>query len=208
MFFKTFLKLLQQYFLYCYVKYEDMKEYTSKTQLVEILKNQMLDDGSTETNPEVAKRKAECSRRQIEKGIQRIYEYQTSSEQVSKDVKLHNGVGFKTTDAYILSSFAVQLNKGHHLSAKQMHIAKRLMPKYAGQLVRQSLEKGLIQKTKTGYTFAAVKPNAQPKKEEPKWTEADERRWIEYKNEFARLEAEQEQRAFEAKMRYEMSLNR
>lgn len=40
------------------------------------------------------------------------------------------------------------------------------------------------------------------------WTDADEKRWIEYKNEFARLEAEQEQRAFEAKMKYEMSLNR
>ena len=35
-----------------------------------------------------------------------------------------------------------------------MQIAYRLMPKYAGQLVRQSLEKGLIVKTKTGYSFA------------------------------------------------------
>lgn len=40
------------------------------------------------------------------------------------------------------------------------------------------------------------------------WTYAEEKRWIEYKNEFAHLEAEQEQRAFEAKMKYEMSLNR
>lgn len=37
---------------------------------------------------------------------------------------------------------------------------------------------------------------------------ATDRAWIEYKNEYARLEAEQEQRAFEAKMKYEMSLNR
>lgn len=37
---------------------------------------------------------------------------------------------------------------------------------------------------------------------------ATDRTWIEYKNEYARLEAEQEQRAFEAKMEYEMSLNR
>lgn len=40
------------------------------------------------------------------------------------------------------------------------------------------------------------------------WTDAEEKCWIEYKNEYARLEAEQEQRAFEAKMEYEMSLNR
>ena len=40
------------------------------------------------------------------------------------------------------------------------------------------------------------------------WTDAEEKRQIEYKNEYARLEAEQEQRAFEAKMKYEMSLNR
>lgn len=39
------------------------------------------------------------------------------------------------------------------------------------------------------------------------WADAEEKRWIEYKNEFARLEAEQEQRAFEAKIEYEMSLN-
>lgn len=40
------------------------------------------------------------------------------------------------------------------------------------------------------------------------WADAEEKRWIEYKNEFARLEVEQEQRAFEAKIEYEMSLNR
>lgn len=32
--------------------------------------------------------------------------------------------------------------------------------------------------------------------------------WIEYKNRFARLEAEQEQKAFKVKINYEMSLNR
>lgn len=168
-----------------------MKEFSSKAQIVETLKAQMLDVSD--------EKKQAMSRRQIEKGIQRIYEYQTVAEQNSKDVKLHNGVGFRTTDAYILSSFAEQLNKGRHLSEKQMQIAYRLMPKYAGQLVRQSLEKGLIVKTKTGYSFAT--------KAEKK-TEDDNLYWIKCKNEFARLEAEQEQRAFKAKMEYEMYLNR
>lgn len=176
-----------------------MKEFSSKAQIVETLKAQMLDVSDEEHEAR--------SRRQIEKGIQRIYEYQTKSEQNSKDVKLNNGVGFKTTDAYILSSFAEQLNRGHHLSEKQMKIAYRLMPKYAGQLVRQSLEKGLIVKTENGYAHAQPKTKAQPK-QEATWTEEDNRRWIEYKNEFQRLEIEQEQRAFEAKMEYEMSLNR
>lgn len=40
------------------------------------------------------------------------------------------------------------------------------------------------------------------------WTDTEEKRWIEYKNEYAHLEAEQEQRAFEAKMKYVMSLNK
>lgn len=87
-----------------------------------------------------------------------------------------------------------------------MNIAKRLMPKYAGQLIEQSINKGLIQKTKEGYVFSGAK-KVEPKKEETAWTEADERRWIEYKNEFARREAEQEAEAFRAKMEYENFLN-
>ena len=175
--------------------------YSSKSQLVESLRNQMLDTSDEE--------KTKISRRQIEKGIKRIYEYQTQSEQHSKDVKMNNGVGFTPADAFILSSFAEQLNKNpnYHLSEKQMKIAYRLMPKYAGQLIEQSIEKGLIQKTKGGYIFVNSTSKKEPE-QKTLWTEADERRWIEYKNEFARLEAEQEQRAFEAKMDYEMSLNR
>lgn len=116
-----------------------MKAYTSKGQIIEDLKNQL-----------------KSSKSQLEKGIQRIYEYQTSSEKVSRDVKFNNGVGFKPQDAYILSSFAQQLKRGYHLSEKQTYIAKKLMPKYAGQLVNQSIQKGLIVKTLLGnYVFAS-----------------------------------------------------
>lgn len=143
----------------------------------------------------------------VEFGLRRIYEYQTRDEQRNKDVRNYNEEGFAPCDAYMLSSFAQQLNsrKGYHLSPRQLAYAYKRMPKYARQLVRQSIEKGIMVKVNGRYVNSKL---VGKQEEKPVWTEADERRWIEYKNEFARLEAEQEQRAFESKMEYEMSLNR
>ena len=142
----------------------------------------------------------------IEKGIVRIYECQTSDEQHNQDVRNNNGVGFTTGDAYILSSFAQQLKFRHnyHLSPKQLTIAAKKMPKYARQLANQAIEKGLM--VKDNGMWRAASTRTQPKK--TNWTVADEKRWIDYKNEFQRIEMEQEQRAFESKMEYEMSLNK
>lgn len=156
-----------------------MKVYTNKNEIVADLKAQLS-----------------TSQKQIEKAILRIYEYQTKDEQYSKVVRHYNLVGFRACDARILSSFAQYLLKGYHLSEKQMAIAKRKMPVYAGQLVRQSIEKGLIYKTKDGYVFSSTTAKKEVKSD------------IEWKNEFARIEAIQEQQAYEAKMRYEMSLNK
>lgn len=142
----------------------------------------------------------------IEKGIIRIFEYQTASEQHNENVNNHNNVGFTPADAKMLSSFAKQLKyrNNYHLSPKQLTYAAHRMPKYARQLLKQSIAKGII-KHQNG--IWCTKSNVS-KPENTGWTDADERRWIEYKNEFTRLEAEQEQRAFEAKMDYEMSLNK
>lgn len=156
-----------------------MKVYTNKNEVIADLKAQLS-----------------TSQKQIEKAILRIYEYQTKDEQYSKVVRHYNLVGFRACDARILSSFAQYLLKGYHLSEKQMAIAKRKMPVYAGQLVRQSIEKGLIYKTKDGYVFSSTTAKKEVKSD------------IEWKNEFARIEAIQEQQAYEAKMRYEMSLNK
>lgn len=156
-----------------------MKVYTNKNEIVADLKTQLS-----------------TSQKQIEKAILRIYEYQTKDEQYSKVVRHYNLVGFRACDARILSGFAQYLLKGYHLSEKQMAIAKRKMPVYAGQLVRQSIEKGLIYKTDTGYVFSSTTAKKEVKSD------------IEWKNEFARIEAIQEQQAYEAKMRYEMSLNK
>ena len=154
----------------------------------------------------------------IECGLRRIFEYQTSDERRNQDVRNNNGVGFTTADAYMLSSFAKQLKyrQGYHLSPKQLAYAAHRMPKYARQLVNQAIEKGKMVKENGMWTSArpSQRPNTshinqpQVQSQRTTWTEADERRWIDYKNEFARLEAEQEQRAFESKMEYEMSLNR
>lgn len=113
-----------------------MKVYTNKNEIVADLKAQLS-----------------TSQKQIEKAILRIYEYQTKDEQYSKVVRHYNLVGFRACDARILSSFAQYLLKGYHLSEKQMAIAKKKMPVYAGQLIKQSIEKGLIYKTKAGYVF-------------------------------------------------------
>lgn len=161
-----------------------MKVYTNKNEIVADLKAQLS-----------------TSQKQIEKAIIRIYEYQTKDEQYAKDVRHYNLIGFRACDARILSSFAQYLLKGYHLSEKQMAIAKRKMPVYAGQLVRQSIEKGLISKTDKGYVFSTTAAKSSVKKE-------DEKSDIEWKKEFARIEALQEQQAYEAEMRYEMSLNK
>ena len=144
----------------------------------------------------------------IEKGIIRIFEYQTASEQHNENVNNHNNVGFTPADAKMLSSFAKQLKyrNNYHLSPKQLAYAAHRMPKYARQLLKQSIAKGII-KHQNGI-WSAKSNTSKQNNSNTCWTDADERRWIEYKNEFARLEAEQEQRAFEAKMEYEMSLNR
>ncbi len=75
-------------------------------------------------------------------GCQRIYEYQTASEQASGSTRDHNNVGFSGADGEILSSFAEQINSGRFVgSPKQMKILFKKMPKYAKQLDTIAQEK-------------------------------------------------------------------
>lgn len=64
-----------------------------------------------------------------------LYGFQTADEQEAGSTKEHNGAGFNGTDAFILSSFAEQVAKGRTLSAKQLAIAYRKLPKYQRQVV-------------------------------------------------------------------------
>lgn len=68
------------------------------------------------------------------KGMLRIYEFQTATEQATGATRDHNNVGFSGCDAEILSSFSEQVKKGRVLSPKQMAIVFRKMPRYWKQL--------------------------------------------------------------------------
>ena len=111
-----------------------MVEVTSKAALQKALKAQLS------SNP-----------RQAQKALVRLYEHQTRSEQVSKSTRNLNLEGFTTVDARILTSFAEQVINGHTLSEKQLAIAYRLLPKYAGQLLHYSLADGKIKKVDGRY---------------------------------------------------------
>ena len=77
-----------------------------------------------------------------------IYSSQSDEEKCDGHTKELNGVGFGGMDSEILSSFAEQYNRNGSLSPKQMALVKRLMPKYAGQLLKVSFAKGNFETVK------------------------------------------------------------
>ena len=79
--------------------------------------------------------------RALARAIIAIYRRQTASEQASGVTKEDNGVGFTGVDAYLMSSFAVQLQQGWSLSQKQAAIALKRMPKYWRQLIEVAKDK-------------------------------------------------------------------
>lgn len=103
-------------------------EYT-KEELKNALKNQIA------TNDDKAIR-----------ALMTVYSYQTVDEKKKGETKALNGVGFSGKDSKILSSFAEQYNRSGSLSPKQVALLKRLMPRYAGQLLNASFEKGNFEK--------------------------------------------------------------
>lgn len=70
------------------------------------------------------------------RGILAIYGRQTDEEQTHGQTVEDNGVGFNGVDAEILTSFALQLKERGSLSPRQVEIARKKMPKYAGQLAK------------------------------------------------------------------------
>ena len=66
----------------------------------------------------------------------RVYDEQTADEQAAEVTRDYNKVGFTGLDGKILASFAKQFLKRPFLSDKQLALAKKKMPKYAGQLVK------------------------------------------------------------------------
>jgi hypothetical protein len=68
------------------------------------------------------------------KALVKLYTYQTADEQSAGHTSHDNNVGFSGCDSEILSSFAVQVNRGRNLSAKQMAIVFKRMPRYWRQV--------------------------------------------------------------------------
>lgn len=71
---------------------------------------------------------------QLAKAVVLLYRRQTADEQRVGETRHRNGVGFNGTDAQILSSFAKFYMRTGFLTPKQLFIARKKMPKYAGQL--------------------------------------------------------------------------
>ena len=82
------------------------------------------------------------------KGMLRIYEFQTASEQATGATRDHNNVGFSGCDGEILSSFCEQVKKGRILSPKQMALVFKKMPRYWKQLAavagQEAIEKAYL----------------------------------------------------------------
>lgn len=113
----------------------------------------------------------------VTRAVIAIYERQTEDEQRVGDTRHHNNVGFNGSDAKFLSYCAEYVkNKNCNLSGKFLEKARKRIVKYRRQLVE--IANG---KVAANDSMSAIKTD------------------IEWKNEFAKRELEQEQRAFESK---------
>ncbi len=70
------------------------------------------------------------------RALVRIAKEQTDEEQVKDRTELHNGVGFRVCDAFILTRMAKAFEQYKGLTPKQLALVMRKIPVYARQLVR------------------------------------------------------------------------
>lgn len=73
-----------------------------------------------------------------------VYDRQAEDEQTHETVKYRNGVGFKPQDVKLGSSFVKWYKDRGFFTAKQMIAVKRLVSKYAGQVVEAKIDSGNI----------------------------------------------------------------
>lgn len=72
----------------------------------------------------------------VERAIVAIYKLQTRAEQATQSTREHNGVGFNSADARRGSYYARWIMSGKHLSGRHRTMGRRLIVKYASQLVK------------------------------------------------------------------------
>ena len=109
-----------------------MAQFKSKKAIVDTLKQQI------QSNPKQAIR-----------ALLRIYENQNESEREHQCTVFKDGCGFTKNDAEFGSSLAEQYLEKQFLTSKQMEYVQKMMPKYAKQIVDQSIDSGKIVYDKT-----------------------------------------------------------
>lgn len=77
----------------------------------------------------------------VERAILLLYSFQTEEEKYAEMTGVKNNKGFNMYDAEVMSSMAKQLQKGIHLTYKQMYIARPKIQKYTGQILNYMKEK-------------------------------------------------------------------
>lgn len=90
------------------------------------------------------------NQRYLERAIVAIFEKQTQDEQATNSTKLNNNIGFNGPDAHLGSYMAkfiltgikqYRKDYGNNLNGKFLEKAKKIMPKYAGQLLSMAKNK-------------------------------------------------------------------
>ena len=108
-------------------------KFTSKQEIVEKLRKQIADKDSTAIHT-----------------LMFVYDRQVADEQRQETVKYRNGVGFKPQDAKRGSSFAKWYNDKGFFTEKQMSAVKRMVAKYAAQVVEAKICSGEIRQLGRG----------------------------------------------------------
>lgn len=119
-----------------------MATFTSKKEIIERLKTQIFEKDETAIH-----------------ALLFIYEYQEASEQDNSVTSFNNGVGFNKHDAEFCTSLVNQYNERGSFSRKQLECIKRVMQKYAGQIIEIKLGNGDIVKNGRVYSWTAKGEN-------------------------------------------------
>lgn len=102
----------------------------------------------------IAKMKTQITTKddQAIKALKTIFSRQNQDEKINGHTYAKNNIGFTAFDAKFLSEM-VEVHNHRGLSDKQMVIVKKKIGKYAGQLVRSSINSGKIKKVGKEYVW-------------------------------------------------------
>lgn len=107
-----------------------------------------MDKTSKEYIIGILSRKDAVGRIAVERALVHLYNRQTKDEKQSRSVRRENGIGFTPADAQFMSSCAVHVINGRHMSEKQMYLLQKpnakgvpRIAKYWRQLQEEALKK-------------------------------------------------------------------